>query len=143
MGAIGKIGRPTLVAFLLAVIGGGARADLAAELRTCAEIEEDGRRLACFDALATTSFSLTFAGFGNGSTDVFEITAPSTLEYASDDVVLVVYLQDDAGQLVQNLHLGGQGKAEYRIEEPGRYQLQVDATGGWRMRIFPGRRETP
>ncbi|MCG8356173.1 MAG: hypothetical protein MI920_11415 [Kiloniellales bacterium] len=143
MGAICRIGPATLVAFLLTVIGGGTRADLAADLRNCAEIGEDKRRLACFDALAATSFGLTFAGFGNGSTDIFEITAPSTLEYASDDVVLIVYLQDDAGQLVQNLHLGGQGKAEYRIEEPGRYQLQVDATGGWRMRIFPGSGERP
>ena len=138
MDVIGGVCRRMVVAGLLLFTADGARADLIADLKACAEIEQDHARLLCFDSLANRSSALSFDGFGNGSTDVFEITAPATLEYVSDDAVLVIYLQADSGQLVQNLHLGGQGKAYYRIEEPGRYQLQIDATGGWRIRIISG-----
>ena len=138
MGVVDGLGRCVLVVGLLAFAAGGARADLMTDLRACAEVEQDHARLLCFDSLVNGSAALSFDGFGNGATDIFEITAPATLEYISDDAVLVVYLEAASGQLIQNLHLGGQGRAYYRIEKPGKYQLQVDATGGWRMRIIPG-----
>ena len=143
MGALDGLARQVLAAVFLVSACGAAHADPAADLQSCAAIEQNDKRLACFDALAAASSGVSFAGFGNGSTDVFEITAPATLEYSSDDVVLIVYLRDDSGRLVQNLHLGGQGKAYYGIETPGRYRLQVDATGGWRMRVLPGPPKTP
>lgn len=104
-------------------------------LAGCAAIPADGDRLACYDALARDRAGVSFSGFGNGATGIFETFGPAVLIYESDDVILVLYLEDDAGRLVQNLHLGGQGEGRYRLPGPGRYRVQVDASGGWRVRV--------
>ena len=123
---------------VVALLAGPAGADLAADLQACAGLEADAPRLACFDRVAAVPRGgAAFEGFGNGETEVFETTGPASLVYASDDAVLVIYLMTEAGELIHNLHIGGAGEARHPLTAPGRYRLQVDATGGWRVRIEP------
>ena len=130
--------RAVLGATLLASTAGLAAADVGAGLRDCARLGGDGDRLACFDRLAAEAAAPSFSGFGGGETPVFETRGPATLVYASEDAVLVIYLLTEMGDLVQNLHMGGVGEARYSLAAPGRYRLQVDATGGWRVRLEEG-----
>lgn len=124
-----------LCAATFALAANGARADAAADLRGCAELGEDAARLACFDRIAAALAAPGFAGFGNAETPVFEARGPADLVYASEDAVLVIYLLTETGELIRNLHMGGVGEARYPLPGPGRYRLQVDATGGWRVRV--------
>lgn len=108
-------------------------------LARCAAIPADSDRLACYDALARDRAGPIFSGFGNGATGIFSTSGPATLVYESEDVILVLYLEDDTGRLVQNLHLGGRGEGRYPLPGPGRYRVQVDASGGWRIRVVESR----
>lgn len=131
--------RTALAAVLLALSGARAGADMAADLRGCADLGEDAARLACFDRIAAALAAPGFAGFGNAETPVFETRGPANLVYASEDAVLVIYLLTETGEPIRNLHMGGVGEARHPLPGPGRYRLQVDATGGWRVRV----EETP
>lgn len=100
----------------------------------CREVPEPEARLACYDAL-TVPADLEVTGKGSAVTDPFRITEPRLLRFESDDAIMVVYLLDEAGAVVQNLHRGGAGAGEHLIEEPGQYSVQVNATGGWSLRL--------
>lgn len=98
---------------------------------------EDAARLACYDALPVAGQGRTFHGKGSGVTEPFEVIAPVEMHFDSDDAVMVLYLLDDQGRVVRNLHRGGAGAGRHLIEQPGRYHLQVNATGGWTIRLAP------
>ncbi|TQD37353.1 hypothetical protein ACTTAK_07190 [Rhodobacter capsulatus] len=114
-----------------------AAKSLAAGLQTCREIPSDTARLACYDRLAVPDPGEVFIGRGNGITPAFEVAAPRLMRFESADVIMVIYLLDAADRVVQNLHLGGAGGGEYLIKTPGRYHVQVNATGGWRIDLAP------
>ncbi|WP_018634193.1 hypothetical protein [Neomegalonema perideroedes] len=115
----------------------GAEGALVARLEHCARISEAGRRLACFDALALDRVEPAFEGRLGSRTESFEVTAPMLLRFESDDVIMVVYLLDEAGEVFQNLHRAGRGLGEYEIRRPGTYSLQVNASGSWRAWLTP------
>lgn len=104
-------------------------------LRRCGALAADAARLACFDALAAERAAPGFEGFGGAVTPLFDAAKGDTLTYRSEDVILVLTLLDPAGAVVKNLHLGGQGEAQYRFPASGRYRVQVDASGGWQLRL--------
>lgn len=106
-------------------------------LAACRALAEDAARLACYDALpvAGQGQGRAFHGKGSGMTEPFEVGAPVEMHFDSDDAVMVLYLLDDQGRVVRNLHRGGAGAGRHLIEEPGRYHLQVNATGGWTIRL--------
>lgn len=121
---------------LLAALAGPALArDLAADLAACRQQTRDAARLACYDRLALPGSVQEFSGSGSAITPQFSIAGPSRLEFESRDAVMVIYLLDAGGQVVQNLHRGGAGGGSFLIRQPGRYSLQVNATGSWRIGI--------
>ncbi|MEM0950358.1 MAG: hypothetical protein AAGK37_23410 [Pseudomonadota bacterium] len=107
---------------------------LAAQLMVCREISQPEARLECYDGLAVRA-DLEVIGKGSAVTDPFTITEPRVLRFESEDAIMVVYLLNDAGDVVQNLHRGGAGVGEHLIEDPGQYRVQVNATGGWFLRL--------
>lgn len=105
------------------------------DLAACRALSNPAERLACYDALPLPG-ATAFQGKGSGMAGPFTITSPRMLEFESDDAILVAYLLDDAtGSVVQNLHHGGAGAGHFLVERPGTYRLQVNASGGWRIRL--------
>lgn len=114
-------------------------AGIESDLRRCAAVLQDRLRLDCFDGLAAGSAAPAFEGVGSAETLPFTVSDGDALSYRSDDVILVLTVLDAEGKVVQNLHLGGQGEARYRFPAAGRYSVQVDASGGWRLQVVQAR----
>jgi hypothetical protein len=129
--------RAPALAFAAALAAGPAPADVETAVAACRAIAEPTARLACYDAAAAGA-GARFSGRLSGLTEPFDIAAPTLLRFASDDAVLVLYVLDAAGSVVQNLNQAGAGEGRFLIERPGRYRLQVNASGGWRVWLEPG-----
>ncbi|MBY5986321.1 hypothetical protein [Roseovarius atlanticus] len=95
--------------------------------------------MTCFDELAAAEDAEEFTGSGSGVTPQFDVVAPRLMTFESSDAVMVVYLLNERDEVVQNLHRGGKGEGSYLIEMPGRYHVQVNATGHWKIRVRRGR----
>lgn len=122
---------------LPALAAGEAEAGMRAAFAKCRAAEDKGERLACYDRLAAQLEPPRFHGRLTAQTDPFEITAPTLLRYESDGPIFVLYLKDAAGDIVQNLHIGGGGSATHRIDTPGTYSLQVSGSETWRIWLDP------
>ena len=112
--------------------------DLADAVASCRRRADDAQRLRCYDALPVGQRQMDIKGTGSHLTPAFDLTAPAVLHFESMDAILVVYLLDEAGQVVQNLHQAGVGASEYAITRPGRYRVQLNASGGWRLWLEDG-----
>lgn len=122
----------------LALTGAAAAADgFDDRFLTCRAIGDPAARLACFDALPSPrpEFLAEFRGAGSKVTPAFDITSAALLSFTSDDAIFVAYLLDAQGAVVQNLHLGGATSGNFLIREPGRYSLQINASGGWHVEL--------
>ncbi len=126
-----RAGTPVL-ALLAPLAGGAAAAGLDGAVSACRAVADPAARLACYDAAAAGSGAL-FSGRLAGATEPFDIAVPTLLRFESDDAVLVLYLLDATGAVVQNLHQAGAGEGRFVIETPGRYRLQIGASGAWRI----------
>ncbi len=123
---------------LLATFAGAASgAPFAKAFQNCRSVEDEDTRLACFDALPAPDAEpeLRFSGAGSGQTPFFQVRTRTRLVFSSDDAIFVAYLLDRHGAVVQNLHQAGAGDGEFVIDRPGRYRLQVNASGGWRVEL--------
>lgn len=129
--------RAAILAGVCALAAGEAAADLEAAVAACRAVADPQARLACYDA-AAQGVGARFSGRLSGMTEPFDIAAPTLLRFASDDAVLVLYVLDAAGSVVQNLNQAGVGEGRFLIEAPGRYRLQINASGGWRVWLEPG-----
>lgn len=127
----------TLVAAASPAAADGQYRDELSSMRMCAIIKGDQERLACFDRVAAKLSAPRFEGRLGLSTELFDITSPTQLRYQSDGVIFVLYLKDEKGEVLQNLHIGGGGEATYLIEKPGRYSLQINGSEGWRIWLEP------
>lgn len=112
----------------------GFAGPLADRLLACRALKPPDARLRCYDALVPST-DLAIDGKGSAVTDLFTVSAPRLLRFESADAIMVVYLLDEAGKVVQNLHRGGAGEGQHLIELPGTYRVQVNATGGWSLRL--------
>lgn len=128
-------GLVTLAAVLAGAAGTSPVETLRNELARCAVVESAPERLACFDALSRRSIEHKFSGFGSGETAVFELKGPRILNFESSDVIMVVYLMTPDGDVVQNLHRGGSGVSSHPIKKAGKYRLQINASGAWKVWI--------
>lgn len=108
---------------------------VAAGLSACRQIASDAKRLDCFDELAAVEDVEEFTGSGSGVTPQFEVATPRLMTFESSDAVMVAYLLNERDEVVQNLHKGGKGEGFFLIEIPGRYHVQVNATGQWKIRV--------
>lgn len=115
-----------------------AAQDLASDLLACRKLGEEPARLACYDALQVHVAFSEFSGAGSRVIAPFDLPGPARLVFESMDAIMVVYLLDESGQVIQNLHQAGAGRGAHMIEQAGRYGIQVNASGGWRLRL-----ETP
>ncbi len=105
----------------------------------CRGVEDDRERVRCYDKLAALLSPPRFQGRLTMQTDPFAIEAPTVLRFESDGPIFVMYLKDDRGDIVQNLHIGGGGAATYLIEKPGTYSLQINGAESWRIWLDPAR----
>lgn len=125
-----------VVPFALALLPFGAGAgNLAVEFAKCRKKTEPDQRLLCYDNIHHRMVGEVFQGKGSALTPEFNVTSPRLLSFESDDVVMVVYLLDEEGEVVRNLHRGGAGSGVHLIRTPGRYHLQINATGGWSVTL--------
>ncbi|MDF3604889.1 hypothetical protein PE067_01210 [Paracoccus sp. DMF-8] len=115
-----------------------AAQDLASDVLACRKLDQDPARLACYDGLRVHVAFSEFRGAGNRVIAPFDLPGPARLVFESMDAIMVVYLLDERGQVIQNLHQAGAGSGAHMIDRPGRYGIQVNASGGWRLRL-----ETP
>ncbi len=130
---VGALALVLTLASLPAAAAGAS--DLGADILACRKISDAGKRLACYDALPDDRPLFEFAGHGSGVTPPFEISGPTRLLYESGDIVMVLYLLDESGAVVRNLHQPGVGAGSFVIEHPGRYHVQVNATGSWQISL--------
>ena len=114
-----------------------AGTDVVSALQLCRKIEDPEARLACFDNSARRFAPPTLQGKLGHVSDVFSLTEPHVLRYRSHGVIFVLYLRDGEGNVLQNLHLGGRGEAEYLIEWPGEYSLKIDGSAAWEIWLEP------
>lgn len=111
--------------------------DLATALQTCRLQTDERRRLACFDDLARRNAPPRFAGKLGMRSEPFRLDRPHVLRFRSEGVIFVLYLLDEKGDVVQNLHIGGTGEDSYLIERAGTYSLQIDGSAEWRIWLDP------
>lgn len=127
----------TVLAAALVGAGPALARDVEAALAGCRAISAPDGRLACYDALVEPQPLARFSGKGSAVTASFSLAGPARLNFASQDVVMVIYLLDDRGAVVQNLHRAGAGEGSFLIRKPGTYSIQVNATGNWQIEIRP------
>lgn len=111
--------------------------DLVQALQTCRATSDQSLRLACFDEIARRNAPPRFSGKLGVRTQPFVLDRPHVLRFRSDGVIFVLYLLDEKGAVVQNLHIGGAGEDSYLIESPGTYSLQIDGSAEWRIWLDP------
>lgn len=122
---------------VLALLLAGAPAQASDEVLACRGIPEAGLRLSCYDALAARLAPPRFSGQRSAVTEPFTLSTPHLIRFRSEGVIFVLYLMDEAGNVIQNLHLGGGGEGQYRIEKPGTYHLRINGAEGWRIWLDP------
>lgn len=112
-------------------------------LLECRRVAAPMPRLACYDRTMEQHFSAAFAGDKNGRTPLFEVTEPVRLRYRNEDVMLVIYLRGEAGQLLGSETQAAPGESYLAIPAPGRYFLEIHASGGWKVWIEPAPSGSP
>ncbi|WP_374308763.1 hypothetical protein [Methylocella sp.] len=134
-----------LAAFILAARAGAAWAQdaaidtLRAQFAACRAKPDADERLACYDALQGQLERPIFEGRLSETTKPFRVVGPVVIRYQSDGPAFVMYLKDEQGVVVQNLHPGGGGERSFPFASPGLYTLQVNGADTWRIWIEPQR----
>lgn len=129
--------RSGLALALCCAAGPGLAQTVTETLLGCRAIGPTVERLACYDALARKQAPPRFQGSHNAVTEFFTLDHPHRLRFRSDGVIFVLYLMNDRGEVVQNLHIGGAGEDEFLIDKPGVYQLRINGAEGWRIWLDP------
>lgn len=103
----------------------------------CRSIKEPASRLSCYDLLDIAALQLSsapkFQGKRTVKTDLFSINKPTIIRYHSDGAIFVLAVHNEAGDVVQNLHIGGGGEDQYLLEVPGSYYLRVNGSTTWKI----------
>lgn len=106
-------------------------------INLCRAVVQPERRLNCYDELDLEQLKNLsvprFSGKRSVRTDVFNITEPTLIRYQSDGAIFVLAIHNKAGEVVQNLHIGGSGEDQYLLEQPGEYFLRVNGSTTWKI----------
>ena len=114
------------------------RSEKAAQaLQTCYALADQKERLACYDKAAQRFVKPTYKGRLGMVTKPFHLKAPHRLRFRSYGVIFVLYLRDEQGRVLQNLHIGGGGEDEYVIKNPGTYSLKIHGSARWEIWLEP------
>ncbi len=111
--------------------------DAVTAFQLCRKITVPVERLECFDESARKYAPPLIKGKLGHVTDLYNLDKPHLLRYRSHGVIFVLYLRDEEGNVLQNLHIGGRGEDEYLISEPGKYSLKIDGSAGWEIWLEP------
>lgn len=106
-------------------------------LEICRKTSSEDERLSCYDALAKKNAPPDYSGKHSFKTPTFILSRPHRLRYQSEGVIFVLYLLDDKGNVLQNLHIGGGGEDSFVIKNPGTYALHINGSKTWRIWIEP------
>lgn len=106
-------------------------------LQECRQERDPEERLRCYDDVAARNAPPTYAGKLGYTTEPFTLKRPHILRFRSQGVIFVLYVLDDQGHVVQNLHIGGGGEDSYLIDKPGTYSLQIDGSARWQIWLDP------
>lgn len=112
-------------------------AKAAEALQNCFGIKDKDKRLVCYDKAARQFAPPTYKGRLGVVTKPFKLDKPHKLRYRSYGVIFVLYLRDENGDVLQNLHIGGGGEDEYIIEKPGVYSLKIHGSTTWEIWLEP------
>ncbi len=129
--------RSVLALALCCAAGSGLAQTVTDTLLACRAVVSIVERLACYDALALKQAPPRFQGSHNAVTELFTLDRPHRLRFRSDGVIFVLYLMNAAGEVIQNLHIGGAGEDDYLIDKPGAYQLRINGAEAWRIWLDP------
>jgi hypothetical protein len=147
--------RTVLAACITTMAAGGALAQsapsgqetLADAVIACTGIDDDGERLACYDAVVEPLLGLAenedqngekvaFVGTGHWDSETFTMDKPFRLAWQSKASSLTIELNSPGGELLSLIgpQIGeGSGRTD-DVYEPGDYQLGIRASDGeWRV----------
>ena len=114
------------------------RSEKAAQaLQTCYALADQKERLACYDKAAQRFVKPTYKGRLGMVTEPFNLKTSHRLRFRSYGVIFVLYLRDEQGRVLQNLHIGGGGEDEYVIKNPGTYSLKIHGSARWEVWLEP------
>ncbi len=120
------------------------RSEKAAQaLQTCYALTDQKQRLACYDKAAQRFVEPTYKGRLGMVTEPFNLKTPHRLRFRSYGVIFVLYLRDEKGRVLQNLHIGGGGEDEYVIKNPGTYSLKIHGSARWEVWLEPTKTTKP
>lgn len=111
--------------------------DVISDIHECRALQNNEKRLSCYDQLAARTALPNFFGRRTMTTDHFHIEKPTRLRFQSEGVIFVLYVKDSNDAVVQNLHIGGAGEGSYIIESAGEYYLEINASGSWKIWLEP------
>lgn len=106
-------------------------------INLCRTIVQPDLRLGCYDGLDLKQLDNAsvprFSGKRSVKTELFSISGPTVIRYQSDGAIFVLAIHDKAGEVVQNLHIGGSGEDQFLLEEPGEYFFRVNGSNTWKI----------
>ena len=133
--------------------GDGGISKLGNDLISCAAIENDQARLACYDDLAQPLAGLekdnakgevevlqSFAGEDDWDSEVFEIEKPWRVTWQTKANILTIELYGPDGELIDVIgnQIGAGGGTSGTLE-PGRYYLGARGVGSWQIKVLPAK----
>lgn len=111
--------------------------DMKREFSVCRVMTEPGEKIACYDRLVDKLTPPTFRGRLTLQTDVFEIDRPTRIRFESEGVIFVMYLKNERGEVLQNLHIGGGGEDSFVVDKAGKYSLLINGAEYWSVWLEP------
>ena len=123
------------------------------DLISCAVIENDQERLACYDEVAQplaglekenaqgeTEVLQSFAGEDDWDSEVFEVERPWRVTWQTKANILTIELYNAEDELVEVVgnQIGAGGGSSGTLE-PGRYYLGARGVGSWQMKVLPAK----
>lgn len=103
----------------------------------CRQMEDKEKRLQCYDEAALKLLPPRYSGRLGYITEPFKLNGPHRLRFRSYGAIFVLYVRDEDGNVLQNLHIGGGGEDTYTIKSAGTYSLKIHGSAAWSIWLEP------